>query len=163
MAAASSDANELPHRVFPTMRDVADRSAVTHHRVETAVCELREVEDVGDDAVGDSLLQGFRRYALAIRFELSRREVDDDDLGADPRELDREPAGPSAGVEDAVTGVNEPAEVVQVNFEARMSVLSAFLEAVPFTLAVLVEKRGGPLGSPVNERAPRRDPCRRDR
>ena len=69
------------------------------------------------------------------------REVGDDDLGADPGELDREAPGAGADVEDAVARLDEPAQVVRVHVEVRGS-HPDLLEARPFRLGVVVEEGG---------------------
>src|SRR5207247_9659570 len=138
-------AHELGKAVLRPVDDVAERPAEADGRVEGAVLPAREVEHVGDRALDDPFLEPLGRDALAIQLELARGEVGNRDLCAEPRELDREAAGPRADVEQAVARVDEAAQVLEMDVEARPG-RSALLEARPLALAVLVVEGGGALG-----------------
>jgi hypothetical protein len=100
------DAQELRHGIFGALEDVADWPAVADGRVEGAVLELREVDDVDDVPRLDLRLQAGSADLLAVQLELPRRDVRDDDPSAVGGELDREPAGPGADLEHAISLVD---------------------------------------------------------
>jgi hypothetical protein len=94
--ARPGNADELGDPVVRSVDDIAERTPEADRRVEARVVPAREVEHVGELALDDMLLEALGRDALSVQLELSRREVGDADLGAEPCELDREPPGAGA-------------------------------------------------------------------
>src|SRR5205085_9526674 len=104
------DARELGDRELRLLRDVADRAAIADGRVEGAVREAREVDDVADDALPHVRAHAGRLRLLPVQIKLPWRDVEGDHVGADPGELDREASGTCAGVEHEVADTHESLE-----------------------------------------------------
>src|SRR6266508_5166908 len=112
-------AHELGHASLGVVEHVAERAAEANGRVEARVLPPRQIPHVGHDTLADPLLEAGGREALDVQLELAWRYVGDDDLRAQPSQLDREAPGPSADVEHSVARTDEPAEMIDVDVQAR--------------------------------------------
>ena len=91
MSAGTRDAQEFRDALLGAIHDVAERAAEADDGVEARIVEAGEVGDVGLDTFGDPTLQSGKLDAFPVQLQLPCRDVGDDDVGAESRELDREP------------------------------------------------------------------------
>ena len=125
--------------------DVGDRPAEADGRVEARLVEGRQVGDVRDDAGLDRVLDTGLGELRAAQLEAGRGRCRRAQRTLpDPRECDRETAGPGAGVEHPVTRPHEPAQVSGVR-RRRGERRRPVVEAPPLALgrARAVGHRGG--------------------
>src|SRR5205807_2570210 len=123
----------LRDRPWCVIEHIRERAAVTDDRIELAVRELREVDDVANDAILDRVFESRISDVLCVQCELPRRDICSDHLCPDLRELDREPARPAADVEYAVSWRDEPTEIVDVG-RGRRARGAAVFEPRPLAL-----------------------------
>ena len=91
-----------------------------------------------------ALLEAGCHDPLPIELELPGRDVGDDDVRAELRELDREAPRAGADVEHAISVFDESAELSDVHRDA-LRRRAPVLEPRPLSVAHLVEKGGGVL------------------